>query len=296
MLNGSAEWRQGRGETPRGGIWQFARLGIFCLPHRMSVVWPQGIRKNRVDKNPGFRHAKRWLPNNASPFPDMFFPNEPATTTPISAPPTDRRRVIGTLGLAGLGLITSSISAKPDSAPRVNVQTSSRTAPPLVQAVGRIDLTELPPEWAHNQGSLLPEYTRYLSTLKLQNISVAQIIEAHAKSKGSVWNILPPKVWWVRMGYTFRVADRIAMEMGVHQVEIVSAYRCPAYNSHCEGAKYGSWHQANVVVDVKFPISASQVTKTARELRDLGLFRGGVGGYSDFTHIDSRSQNVNWQG
>jgi len=226
----------------------------------------------------------------------MLFPNEPATTTPFSPLPTDRRRVIGTLGLAGLGLVTSSISAKADSAPRVNVQTTSRTAQPLVQPAGRIDLTELPPEWAHSQGSLLPEYARYLSTLKLRNISAAQVIEAHAKSKSSVWNVLPPKVWWARMGYTLRVADRIAMEMGVRQVEVVSAYRCPAYNSHCEGAKYGSWHQANVAVDVKFPIAASQVTKTARELRDLGLFRGGVGGYSDFTHIDSRGQNVNWQG
>ncbi len=226
----------------------------------------------------------------------MLFLNEPATTTPLSSLPTDRRRVIGTLGLAGLGLITSSISAKADNTPRVNVQTNSRTLPVLASSNSRIDLTQLPPEWAHNQGSLLPEYTRYLSTLKLRNISAAQVIEAHAKSKGSVWNILPPKVWWARMGYTLRVADRIAMEMGVRQVEVVSAYRCPAYNSHCEGAKYGSWHQANVAVDVKFPVAASQVTKTARELRDLGLFRGGVGGYSDFTHIDSRGQNVNWQG
>ncbi len=224
----------------------------------------------------------------------MLFPNEPATTTPFSALPTDRRRVIGTLGLAGLGLVTSSISAKADSSPRVNVRTSSRTMPPLANSNGRIDLTELPPEWAHSQGSVLPTYARYLSTLKLQNISVAQVIEAHAKAKGSVWNILPPKVWWARMGYTLRVADRIAIEMGVRQVEIVSAYRSPAYNSHCEGAKNGSWHQANVAVDVKFTVSASQVTRTARELRDLGLFRGGVGGYSDFTHIDSRGINVNW--
>ena len=229
----------------------------------------------------------------------MLFPNESRSTSSSESLPTDRRRVIGTLGLAGLGLVASSISSKAAdgfAAPRVNVKTSSRTTVPLVQATGRINLSELPPEWAHSQGSVLPEYTRYLSSIKLQNISVAQVIEAHAKSKGSVWNILPPKVWWARMAYTLRVADRIATEMGVRQVEVVSAYRCPAYNAHCEGAKARSWHQANVAVDVKFPISARQVTATARELRDLGLFRGGVGGYSDFTHIDSRGQNVNWQG
>lgn len=229
----------------------------------------------------------------------MLLPNEPATTTDSAPVSIDRRRVLGTLGLAGLGLVATSVSAKADisGAPRVNVQTSSRTAPPSPVALpGRIDLTQLPSEWAHNQGTLLPEYTRYLTSLKLQNISAPQVIEAHAKAKGSVWNILPPKVWWARMGYTLRVADRIALEMGVRQVEVVSAYRCPAYNAHCEGAKIGSWHQANVAVDVKFPIAARQVTATARELRDLGLFRGGVGGYSDFTHIDSRGVNVNWQG
>ncbi|MEO8616406.1 MAG: D-Ala-D-Ala carboxypeptidase family metallohydrolase [Luteolibacter sp.] len=230
----------------------------------------------------------------------MFFPNEPATTATLESVATDRRRVIGSLGLAGLGLLASSISGqaktyvvRESSRPKVNVQTSSQ---PLPRLVGAADLTQLPPEWAHNQGSVLPEYTRYLTSLRLQRVCAKQVIEAHAKAKGSVWNILPPKVWWARMAYTLRVADRIALEMGASEVEIVSAYRCPAYNSHCEGAKYGSWHQANVAVDVKFPMAPSLVTATARQLRDLGLFRGGVGGYSDFTHIDSRGQNVNWQG
>ncbi len=36
------------------------------------------------------------------------------------------------------------------------------------------------------------------------------------------------------------------------------------------------------------------VTAVARNLRDLGLFRGGVGGYWNFTHIDTRGQNINW--
>ncbi len=225
----------------------------------------------------------------------MIFPNEPANTTPLESLSTDRRRMIGTLGLAGLGLAATSLVAKAGTfqAPQVNVQTNSRS---LARPAGTIDLTQLPPEWAHSQGSLLPEYTRYLISLRLQRVAPKQVIEAHAKERGSVWNILPPKVWWARMGYTLRVADRIAMEMGASEVEVVSAYRCPAYNARCEGAKVGSWHQANVAVDVKFPMAPSLVTSTARQLRDLGLFRGGVGGYADFTHIDSRGTNVNWHG
>jgi hypothetical protein len=226
----------------------------------------------------------------------MSFPKAPATADFSNAQPMDRRRVIGGLGLAGLGLLASSSSASAftsSAAPKVNVQTRSSTGSSNLQSQ-RIDLTDLPPDWARNQGSLLPEYTRYLWNLRLKSISPAQVIEAHAKNKGSIWNTLPPKAWWTRMGYTLRVADRIALEMNVSQVEVVSAYRSPAYNANCEGAKARSWHQANVALDVKFPVRASLVTSTARNLRDRGLFKGGVGGYWNFTHIDTRGENMNW--
>ena len=48
-------------------------------------------------------------------------------------------------------------------------------------------------------------------------------------------------------------------------------------------------------VDVSFADTRpSSVTRTSRELRKLGLFRGGVGGYRNFTHIDARGFNVDW--
>ena len=211
----------------------------------------------------------------------------------------DRRQLMTGLGLAGLGILATSNSASAAPLlksggvpPVVSVQTQARAT--VRNTTSPIDFGEVPPDWARTQGSLLPEYSRYLSNLKLKFICPQQVIEAHAKSKGSISNTLPPKSWWTRMGYTLRVADRVALEMNVNQVEIISAYRCPAYNAHCDGAKSGSWHQANVAVDVKFPARASQVTATARSLRDRGLFKGGVGGYWNFTHIDTRGENINW--
>lgn len=230
----------------------------------------------------------------------MIFPDSSEETDPVEVVLTDRRRVITGLGLGGLGLLLSSTSAaaftsqKSAAGPKVNVQTQSRPVSASPKPAQRIDLSDLPPDWARHQGSLLPEYTRYLWGLKLKSITPAQVIKAHAKNKGSIWNTLPPKQWWTRMGYTLRVADRIAQEMNVSEVEVVSGYRSPAYNAHCSGAKTRSWHQANVAVDVKFPVRASQVTATARNLRDRGLFKGGVGGYWNFTHIDTRGENVNW--
>jgi Peptidase M15 len=224
----------------------------------------------------------------------MSFSPAPGANVTLDAIGIDRRRMMSGLGLTGLGMLVSSATAGAFTSGAPLVTVPSRAANGLNSSSQRIDLTGLPPEWAQAQGSLLREYTGYLWKLKLKSISPAQVIEAHAKKKGAIWNTLPPKAWWSRMGYTLRVADRVALEMNVNSVEVVSAYRCPAYNANCEGAKARSWHQANVALDVKFPVRASQVTATARNLRDRGLFKGGVGGYWGFTHIDTRGENINW--
>ena len=225
---------------------------------------------------------------------DMLSDTNSDTHSAFETFQADRRKVLGTLGIAGLGLIacTSQASAfitrKKTEEPRVSVEArgNGRT--------GQVDLSAFPAEWVRLQGKALPEYVRYIQSLKLRAISPEQVIEAHAKSKGSVWNALPPKAWWNRMGYTLRVVDRIGIEMNQPVKEIVSAYRSPAYNARCSGAKRGSWHQANVAVDVKFNVRASQVTATSRNLRERGLFKGGVGSYYSFTHIDTRGVNINW--
>jgi hypothetical protein len=265
------------------------------LPHSPSLLGSQGFHSISFFKKLRVT-ARNPLKTRRIPFHllTMRFPDEPVSNTEFLT--TDRRRVLGTLGLTGLGWIATSTSSEASifqkrTQPKVTVPTNAHRAP---AAAGRIDLTDLNPNWAQSQGRVLPEYTRYLTSLKLQRISPGQVIEAHAKSKGGVWNSLPPKAWWVRMGYTLRVADRVALEMGAREVEVVSAYRSPAYNARCAGARAGSWHQANVAVDVKFPMRASVVTAAARSLRDRGLFKGGIGGYGNFTHIDTRGQNINW--
>lgn len=187
-----------------------------------------------------------------------------------------RRKVLGMLGMAGLALAGGSGSALAAS------------------TNGRIDLTGLSPEWVRNQAQAIIPYTRYIHSLKLVNITTEQVVTAHAKSHGSTWNTLPPKEWWNRMGYALKVVDRLAVHLRLPVKDILSAYRCPAYNRHCSGAKSGSWHQANMAVDVVFPTRPSIVTAAARDLRDRGLFKGGVGGYGTFTHVDVRGQNINW--
>jgi hypothetical protein len=196
----------------------------------------------------------------------------------IELPPalTNRRSMLGLLGMAGLACATGAGPAH------------------AAASTNRIDLTGLSPEWVRLHGQTLIEYTRYIHSLKLRFITTEQVISAHAKSKGSTWNTLPPKAWWNRMGYTLRVVDRLALHLRVPVKELVSAYRNPAYNRGCSGARSGSWHQANMAVDVVFPTRPSTVTAVARDLRDRGLFKGGIGGYGSFTHVDTRGENINW--
>lgn len=201
-----------------------------------------------------------------------------------------RRGALGTLGLGALALIGGSLPAsalfsRKASTPRVIVNGGG---------AGAVDLSGLPADWVARQGSNLKAYAGYLASLKFQRLTVRQVIESHAKQRGSVWNTLPPRSLWRQMVPTLKVIDRLSLEMEQPVKEIVSAYRCPAYNARCPGARSGSWHQANVAVDVKFPVHASTVAQTARTLRSRGLFRGGVGRYSGFTHVDTRGQNVDW--
>jgi len=207
----------------------------------------------------------------------------------VSGPLSSRRGALGTLGAGALALFGSSLPAaaffsRKSGGPRVIVNGGG----------GAVDLAGLPPEWVARQGPQLRAYAGYLSSLRLQRLTPRQVIEAHAKRRGTVWNSLPPSSLWRQMVPTLRVIDRLSLEMEQPVKEIVSAYRSPSYNARCAGARSGSWHQANVAVDVEFHVRPSVVAQTARALRGRGLFRGGVGSYGGFTHIDTRGQNVDW--
>ena len=158
-----------------------------------------------------------------------------------------------------------------------------------------LDMSELPPSWIANQGvRSIQSYADYLAGLRLKYVTPMQVIKAHAKKKGSVWNALPVRSMWRDMGSSLKVTDKIAAEVGSPVREVTSAYRSPAYNRRCPGAKSESWHMKNCALDLKFGTSTSRIAAAARYLRSKGLFKGGVGQYSSFTHVDTRGHNVDW--
>jgi hypothetical protein len=203
----------------------------------------------------------------------------PIANQETSAPLIKRRSALGTLGM---GALATWAGTMPASAFFFGSKKSA------------VDLSGLPSHWMAMQGGNLQAYAEFLADLRLKYISPRQVIDAHAKRRGTVWNMLPPKHLWKSIAPTLKTIDRVGAQLGQPVKEVVSAYRSPAYNLRCSGARRGSWHQANVAVDVKFPVSSWTVSKTSRALRSRGIFRGGVGHYSGFTHIDTRGQNVDW--
>lgn len=209
--------------------------------------------------------------------------NEPTEASLIlpasSSSVTPRRRFLATAGI-----VTGSLA--------LSVQDSDA----FFFFGGKSDLNtdDLPQAWVAQQGKDLQKYARYVAKHRFEKLTVKQVIKAHARQKGSTWNSIPPKSMWKNMMPTLQAADQLAVALGSDLREVTSAYRSPAYNSRCPGAKPRSYHMQNVALDLMFNTSQSRVARVARELRDNGAFKGGVGRYSLFTHIDTRGYNADW--
>lgn len=191
-----------------------------------------------------------------------------------------RRKALTLISTVGASVVAGSSSA--------SAFFFRRPASPVVH------FDQLPEQWVELQGKNLYNYIDFVANLSLQQITVHQVVSAHAKQRGAVWNSLPPHSLWRYIGTTLKVVDRVAREIDQPVKEVVSVYRSAAYNARCPGAKSSSWHQSNCAMDVTFPIAAPVIARTVRSYRDRGLFRGGVGSYSGFTHVDTRGTNVDW--
>ena len=201
------------------------------------------------------------------------------STPSIHLPKLGRRSFIVTAGLSASAIIATN-------------QASSAFA--LFGSRSKIDTSRFPKEWVRRNGGEIHAYARYIKSLRLRHIGTEEVLLAHAKRKGSLWNTLPPRSMWKHMGRTLWVADEISHRLGGSIKDVTSAYRSPSYNARCPGAKPNSYHKANFALDMKYHASPSTVSRIAKSIREEGRFQGGVGRYSSFTHIDTRGYNASW--
>ncbi len=108
-------------------------------------------------------------------------------------------------------------------------------------------------------------------------------------------NTDPPEDKWANVLPLARVLQKIRERIG-HPVVLTSVYRSRAYNSAIPGSATNSQHVQFKAAD--FKVSGwgrpADWHRVARQLRDEGLFSGGIGRYNSFVHFDVRGQNADW--
>jgi lysozyme len=105
-------------------------------------------------------------------------------------------------------------------------------------------------------------------------------------------NTDPPRALWPSLLAVVKVADEARHRLG-RGLRINSAYRNAAYNRAIGGAS-ASIHMRGGALDLSG--SPATLHRILTEMRSEGLFRGGIGRYRTFVHVDVRGKNADWNG
>ncbi len=90
--------------------------------------------------------------------------------------------------------------------------------------------------------------------------------------------------------------EKIRSEIGA-PVRLLSVYRSPAYNSDINGAassRHMRFDAADFHVVGAGHGNSGSWASIVKKLRDRGEFKGGIGIYDTFVHIDTRGNNADW--
>jgi uncharacterized protein YcbK (DUF882 family) len=124
------------------------------------------------------------------------------------------------------------------------------------------------------------------------------------RTKG-VKNSLPNESLWPNIIPTVIVLDELRDELHA-SIRLLSTYRSPAYNA-AVGGEAASFHMKFRAID--FQCAEGSPTIWAKQLRvwrgkrfrlpgngGYFEFRGGIGLYPTFVHVDTRGYDVDWKG
>ncbi len=215
--------------------------------------------------------------------------------------PLQRRRFIESGSIFALGAVTTAFasrrlftSLREKSRGQIASQHPAPAPPgPELHVAPAVPPTPDPPPLRPLQDE--DAYAEFLASLELRHLSPHEIIDPHRGVVEGVPNALPPKEIWEKLAPTLKVADEIRERLALPLCRITSAYRCPKYNAVIPGAVRRSYHTRNQALDLVYYCSSRKAYQMALKLRNEGFFRGGVGLYSTFIHIDTRGYAATWR-
>ncbi len=160
----------------------------------------------------------------------------------------------------------------------------SSTPPPPVSTAKRKSAKKYTGAKAEFQKLLEAQGTRYFTA--------DEVFYRGARDARLQLNTDPPRALWPSLLAVVRVADEARHRLG-KPLRINSAYRSPAYNKAISGSG-GSIHMKGGALDLSG--SPATLHKILTQLRKEGFFKGGIGKYRTFVHVDVRGKNADWQG
>jgi uncharacterized protein YcbK (DUF882 family) len=131
-------------------------------------------------------------------------------------------------------------------------------------------------------------------TAKIRHFNVVEFTSYFAVTRRGVKNSTPPRELWPNISGTLKVVDDLRAHFG-RPIVILSSYRSPAYNAAINGAASKSYHMRFNALDIAVSgVQPPEVFRILKGWRDKGRFKGGLGLYSTFVHIDTRGTNATW--
>ncbi|MBL6082532.1 DUF882 domain-containing protein [Belnapia sp. T18] len=151
----------------------------------------------------------------------------------------------------------------------------------------------------HAGWGLYTEFRAFAESLGLAHFSSDELLflgQQQLGGKCAGLNDYPPRELWVNIAPAAAVLDRLRSEIGA-SIRILSVYRSPAYNACIDGSASNSMHMRFNAID--FTCQSGTPKDWAARLQDYrrrGIFRGGIGVYRTFVHVDTRGENASWTG
>jgi uncharacterized protein YcbK (DUF882 family) len=141
---------------------------------------------------------------------------------------------------------------------------------------------------------MIREFQSFLDRNNIEHFTAREVLFLGASNAWLKLNTVPDPSLWPNILPALSAADELRRRLG-RPLQILSAYRNPAYNRAIGGAR-NSQHTQFRALDLTAKVPIPELAKLAKQIRAEKLFTGGIGIYPGFIHIDSRATNADWRG
>ena len=136
------------------------------------------------------------------------------------------------------------------------------------------------------------QFQKLLTSWGITNFTAAEFFFRGGSDAKLQLNTDPPAALWPNMETTVKVLQEARKRYG-KPIRITSAYRDAVYNRKIGGVPNSTHVQFNALDLVTDKPAALYLILL--DLRREGAFKGGLGLYRSFVHLDSRGHNATWR-